>query len=291
MVSRVVWEHVVSPGWLEKPDTDTGFRWGDLFRAAEAMFPIVALVCTRILSARYYYVGSYGATMSAASVPAPSCVAWILNNRQNGRLDQRIAGIRLLGLDHHPTAVMTATTTTTTTTEPTPDGGDSMEIGARKEEGGRRRLRDGNDDDDDDDGDEDDVYAREVGATVVKEVSTTVAGLLIGGHVGIAELLLGGGARIEDHDGDGGGVVGVKKKGTLPRLWDGRSVVRWGNACRTTNDNGLRLREKVIEYLKTESGVACRCTWDWGDRSTVGDVSATSDLYVCWENGSCEVDV
>ncbi|KAH3722598.1 hypothetical protein Pelo_18695 [Pelomyxa schiedti] len=58
VVSRVVWDHVVSPGWLDGPRDSRGHtkpdalerRHADLFRAAEAMFPIVGLVCRRVLA-------------------------------------------------------------------------------------------------------------------------------------------------------------------------------------------------------------------------------------------------
>ncbi|KAH3732970.1 hypothetical protein Pelo_16192, partial [Pelomyxa schiedti] len=83
MVSRLVWEHVVSPGWLDGPRDSRGnikcgpdgLRQWDLFRAAEAMFPIVGLVCRRALAFDPRWgacIGSYNAIQTAASVPAPS---------------------------------------------------------------------------------------------------------------------------------------------------------------------------------------------------------------------------
>ncbi|KAH3756563.1 hypothetical protein Pelo_11674 [Pelomyxa schiedti] len=101
-VSRFVWEHVVSAGWLDGPrdpqgnpkaHPDYGRRGVDLFRAAEAMFPLVALACSRVLAPaptcllRFRSPGSddnygtLGAITGASCVPAPSCVAWIVNNR------------------------------------------------------------------------------------------------------------------------------------------------------------------------------------------------------------------
>ncbi|KAH3705796.1 hypothetical protein Pelo_19656 [Pelomyxa schiedti] len=101
-VSRVVWDHVASPGWLDGPRDSRGNskpdalerRHADLFRAAEAMFPIVGLVCRRALAfdPRREGIGSYGAIVTAASAPAPSCVAWIINNRHvRGMIGNEIA--------------------------------------------------------------------------------------------------------------------------------------------------------------------------------------------------------
>ncbi|KAH3756562.1 hypothetical protein Pelo_11673 [Pelomyxa schiedti] len=103
VVSHVVWDHVVSPGWLDgprqattgriKPDRDYGCcRHVDLFSAAEAMFPLVALVCSRVLTyeadRRPPYHPPCGETygmirtiISASSVPSSSCVSWIIKNR------------------------------------------------------------------------------------------------------------------------------------------------------------------------------------------------------------------
>ncbi|KAH3714139.1 hypothetical protein Pelo_19353 [Pelomyxa schiedti] len=102
VVSRVVWDHVVSPGWLDGPRDSRGHtkpdalerRHADLFRAAEAMFPIVGLVCRRALAYDPRWaagVGSYEAIQTAASVPAPSCVAWIIDNRHvRGKIGNEI---------------------------------------------------------------------------------------------------------------------------------------------------------------------------------------------------------
>ncbi|KAH3732927.1 solute carrier family protein [Pelomyxa schiedti] len=87
-VSRVVWESVVCPGWLDPRGTPTSRIRDDshhLFRLAEAMFPLVALVCKRALSrpSAPSPGSSYAAITSAAAAPAPSCVAWIVNRRHN----------------------------------------------------------------------------------------------------------------------------------------------------------------------------------------------------------------
>ncbi|KAH3763158.1 hypothetical protein Pelo_4989 [Pelomyxa schiedti] len=67
-VSWVVWERVVEPGWL-----GSGNR--DLFCTAEAMFPMIGLVCPRVVAE----TGKYIAIRDAAEALAPSCVAWMLN--------------------------------------------------------------------------------------------------------------------------------------------------------------------------------------------------------------------
>ncbi|KAH3732976.1 Rho guanine nucleotide exchange factor 11 [Pelomyxa schiedti] len=268
VVSRLVWEHVVSPGWLDGPRDSRGnikcgpdgCRQWDLFRAAEAMFPIVGLVCRRALAFAPRpgeYIGSYSAIVTAASVPAPSCVAWILNNRHvRGKINNDIGDLfptaccdRVALL---PEMVMRSSASrevdvvaTSTVTSSSVGGIDSQDaIG----EGGRRRQHD------------------HVGVdVVVKEVSATVAGLLMGGHVGLATTLCGGGG---DHSEEYRVVATTSNTScTLPRLWDGRRVVSWETACRVGGSgpdvygsDHLRsggvagLREKVIEYMRGGCG-------------------------------------
>ncbi|KAH3731375.1 hypothetical protein Pelo_17795 [Pelomyxa schiedti] len=223
-VSRLVWDHVVSPGWLDGPRDSRGnikrgpdgCRQWDLFRAAEAMFPIVGLVCRRALAfdPRFgAYIGSYFAIQTAASVPAPSCAAWILSNRHvRGRIDNDIGD--LFSAPYSGEADIEATSTSST----------SSGVGGIDSEGsigeGGRRVR---------------GYGRGedfVGVdVVVKEVSATVAGLLMGGHVGLATTLFGGGG---DHSEEYRVVATTSNTiCTLPRLWDGRRVASWETACHT----------------------------------------------------------
>ncbi|KAH3732331.1 hypothetical protein Pelo_16832 [Pelomyxa schiedti] len=272
-VSRLVWDHVVSRGWLDGPRDSLGnikcgpdgLRQWDLFRAAEAMFPIVGLVCRRVLAydPRFgAYIGSYFAIATAASVPAPSCVAWILNNRHvRGRVDNDI---------RDPVFVVVA--------KP-----GSPPLGRARPQGDERGCGCGG--------------GVEVGV-VVKEVSATLAGLLMGGHVGLAAALFGGGVGHSEPRKSRGSTTAATATATtcnttsctLPRLWDGRRVVSWEMACHTNvndpdrrrkmggrgkgigrgagrgrrggkgrSDNLRRggvagLREKVIEYARAECG-------------------------------------
>ncbi|KAH3731855.1 hypothetical protein Pelo_17316 [Pelomyxa schiedti] len=264
MVSRVVWDHVVSPGWLDDAPgaikaSAPGRRHADAFRAAEAMFPIVGLVCRRALAlappgARWgACVGSYGAIASAASVPAPSCVAWLVNRRRHTIY---VGGRPSRNMDRNN---QRASSSPSASYEDA-GGGGCGEVGV---------------------GVDVDV--------VVKEVSATVMGLLVGGHVGLATSMFGGSRNLggveagslrcnNSSSGGGGG------RCTLPRLWDGRRVLGWETACRRTengagdsagtgDDNGdcgsdggaavepsrsevgcSRLREKVIENVRAECG-------------------------------------
>ncbi|KAH3763398.1 hypothetical protein Pelo_4732 [Pelomyxa schiedti] len=82
---------------------------------------------------------------------------------------------------------------------------------------------------------------------VVKEVSATVVGLLVGGHVGLATSLFGGA------NSSGAEAEGSNTRYTLPQLWDGRHIVGRQAACRT--ESGVAgLRENVIEYARTSCG-------------------------------------
>ncbi|KAH3731854.1 hypothetical protein Pelo_17315 [Pelomyxa schiedti] len=234
MVSRVVWDLVVSPGWLDGPRDSLGnFERGadeccckDLFRAAEALFPIVGLVCRRVLAfvplaPRWgFSIGSYTAIMSAASVPAPSCVAWIVSNRR-GHHPQSIydGGRRWGGLSHDPVGEWWSRAKTRGG-----GGGAADDVAGRPEDatattgggGGGGRGR------------------RGVVDVVVKEVGATVVGLLVGGHVGMATCLFGGA-------GEGGrDSSNSTRRCTLPRLWDGRRVVGWETATDCGSENGNR---------------------------------------------------
>ncbi|KAH3722962.1 hypothetical protein Pelo_18331 [Pelomyxa schiedti] len=101
--SRVVWDDVIAPGWLDhskprSPRHDT--RGVDAFAAAGAMFPLVALVCSRELrGAAAESRPHHRPLWAAAKAGTPSCVAWIVRHHRRGR---RLAAA--------------ATTTTTTTT-------------------------------------------------------------------------------------------------------------------------------------------------------------------------------
>ncbi|KAH3766867.1 hypothetical protein Pelo_1261 [Pelomyxa schiedti] len=72
-VSRVVWDIVVQPGWLD---------WCTyaLLRLAEALFPLVGLVCRRLLL--LLGASSYSLISDAARLLCPSCVAWIVKHRR-----------------------------------------------------------------------------------------------------------------------------------------------------------------------------------------------------------------
>ncbi|KAH3714361.1 hypothetical protein Pelo_19129 [Pelomyxa schiedti] len=218
MVSRLVWEHVVSPGWLDGPRDalgnikrgPNGCRQWDLFRTAEAMFPIVGLVCRRALAFAPRlgeYIGSYFAIATAASVPAPSCVAWILNNRHvRGRIDNDIGDLVFAsgcgcGPKCDVAAVQENVTRLAASTTPA----------IRSSVGGI------------------DAQADVSLLCVVKEVSATVAGLMMGGHVDLAVTLFGGGG---DHSEESRSIATTSNTScTLPRLWDGRRVVSWETAC------------------------------------------------------------
>ncbi|KAH3723133.1 hypothetical protein Pelo_18162 [Pelomyxa schiedti] len=87
-LSRVVWDMVVAPGWL---DSLANSYWCcgevDVFSVAEAMFPLVALACRRVLALPRTLKGNdpgskYGVITLAARAPAPSCIAWISNHRE-----------------------------------------------------------------------------------------------------------------------------------------------------------------------------------------------------------------
>ncbi|KAH3746270.1 hypothetical protein Pelo_12353 [Pelomyxa schiedti] len=87
-VARLVWDHVVAPGWLSTtPRGGTSHKAEDvtMFAAAEAMFPLVALVCNKVMAE---YVGggrTYRALSTAAMAGSSSCIAWILNRHHSRR--------------------------------------------------------------------------------------------------------------------------------------------------------------------------------------------------------------
>ncbi|KAH3762889.1 hypothetical protein Pelo_5190 [Pelomyxa schiedti] len=72
-VSRVVWDLVVAPGWA-------GLDRQSLLRLAEVMFPLLALVCRRLMVSSG--VGSYCLIADAAGSLCPACVAWIVKHRR-----------------------------------------------------------------------------------------------------------------------------------------------------------------------------------------------------------------
>ncbi|KAH3764561.1 hypothetical protein Pelo_3579 [Pelomyxa schiedti] len=85
--SRVVWDNVVAPGWLDyspgspSPSPSSAPVNVDVFRVAEAMFPLVGLACTRELRRCRECpntVPHYRAIKAAAVAGSPSCVAWII---------------------------------------------------------------------------------------------------------------------------------------------------------------------------------------------------------------------
>ncbi|KAH3743456.1 hypothetical protein Pelo_15141 [Pelomyxa schiedti] len=93
-VARVLWDSVASQGWLDDPKWPKNKMKQEapqptLFSLAEALFPLVALVCSRVLSlSGLDYVGTYRAIAGAASVPSASCVAWIIGHRNQRRQRQ-----------------------------------------------------------------------------------------------------------------------------------------------------------------------------------------------------------
>ncbi|KAH3758504.1 hypothetical protein Pelo_9689 [Pelomyxa schiedti] len=243
-VSRLVWDCAVSRGLLDeeldsvggrpKYDDDGAGRWrchGSLLAAAEAVFPLVPLVCSRVLSLADAAGGSYAALRSAAAVPSPSCVAWIAANRH--RLPERGGGRAGGGI------IIT--------------GGEAPGIPL----GVPRR------------GDSNDSATLDYCEVVVKEVTAVLVGLCCGGHVKHARALLGDGdcgasAASESSSSSAAAVVG-----TLPLLWDGRRIERWCRACYWqvgtgdgTADSGCfsssekeakrgQFRERVREHIKS----------------------------------------
>ncbi|KAH3766298.1 hypothetical protein Pelo_1843 [Pelomyxa schiedti] len=234
-LSRVVWDMVVVPGWLDTayvhPDSDDdGSDWCrghvDVFRAAEAMFPLAALASRRVLARPHGHApGSRGSTCAAialaARAPAPSCIAWISNHRGE-----------------------TTETTTETTATTAADQAQREGKGLLQRQQQQHTL-----------------------GIAVKEVAAVVAGLCWGGHLRAARGLLGDGDRDRDR---GGGVIpsssdneccccGGGGYGTLPMLWDGRCVATWkaaddvvaGNNDSGDDDVGAGgggvLRRRVIE--------------------------------------------
>ncbi|KAH3764562.1 hypothetical protein Pelo_3580 [Pelomyxa schiedti] len=79
--SRVVWDNVVAPGWLHDYGSPSWNCDVDVFRVAEAMFPLVGLACTRELRMCRECPDEaphYEAIKAAAVAGSPSCVAWII---------------------------------------------------------------------------------------------------------------------------------------------------------------------------------------------------------------------
>ncbi|KAH3766702.1 AAA family ATPase [Pelomyxa schiedti] len=85
--SRVVWDNVVAPGWLETSSSpllpqdgeEGGSMGADVFRAAGAMFPLVALACSRVLRrAREEGRSHYCALWAAGMAGSGACVSWII---------------------------------------------------------------------------------------------------------------------------------------------------------------------------------------------------------------------
>ncbi|KAH3742771.1 hypothetical protein Pelo_15834 [Pelomyxa schiedti] len=77
--SRVVWDNVVAPGWLDSDREGDGRGGLWAFAAAGAMFPLVALVCTRSQRrARADGCSRYPTLWAAAKAGSGSCVAWIV---------------------------------------------------------------------------------------------------------------------------------------------------------------------------------------------------------------------
>ncbi|KAH3766693.1 hypothetical protein Pelo_1454 [Pelomyxa schiedti] len=95
--SRVVWDNVVAPGWLgdsylhaREPTVDVAV---DVFRAAGAMFPLVALACSRVLRRIAEENGSRSRAVWAAGMAGSgSCVSWIVSHHHPRRGDPQHNG-------------------------------------------------------------------------------------------------------------------------------------------------------------------------------------------------------
>ncbi|KAH3743516.1 hypothetical protein Pelo_15086 [Pelomyxa schiedti] len=223
-VSRLVLDMVVRPGWLDndRKREHKVCRNTDLFRVGEAMFPLVGVVCSRAIALgvarrenRYY------AITSAASVPAPRCVAWLINNR-DWCFHKNTFGRRVL-LQPTPSAAVTAAATETEGTISSHHRGvatrDCCGVGVVVEEQQRRDWGES--------------------LSAVKEVVAALMGLCIGGHLLMAKAMLGFG--LSDGAVTNGGQC----------LWDGWGVFGWGLLNKEVR-NGLR--ERVIEYVREDCG-------------------------------------
>ncbi|KAH3743512.1 hypothetical protein Pelo_15082 [Pelomyxa schiedti] len=217
-VSRVVLDMVVRPGWLDndRKREHKVCRNTDLFRVGEAMFPLVVVVCSRAIAlSRSRGEPRYSVITSAASVPAPCCVAWLINNRD--------------WCFHSPNSISTVAlppTTQPTVTKSTESKSSRRHRGVTTRDGGGvvvvERRRD---------------WGESLSA--VKEVVAALMGLCIGGHLLMAKAMLGFG--LNDGAVTNGGQC----------LWDGWGVARWG-LLNKEEKNGLR--EKVTEYVREDCG-------------------------------------
>ncbi|KAH3732584.1 hypothetical protein Pelo_16586 [Pelomyxa schiedti] len=85
--SRVVWDEVIAAGWLDSKSRSQRHdaRGVDAFAAAGAMFPLVALVCSRSLRiAAAESRPHHRPLWAAAKAGSPSCVAWIVAHHRRG---------------------------------------------------------------------------------------------------------------------------------------------------------------------------------------------------------------
>ncbi|KAH3763909.1 hypothetical protein Pelo_4231 [Pelomyxa schiedti] len=192
-VARLVSEMVVKPGWLDDDHKSKYEHWRhdlDLFRVGEAMFPLVGVVCSRATAlCRTRNMSRYSAITSAASVPAPRCVAWLVNNREARRRGGNHSSNNddVIGMGYSK-----ATAAQPTATIRSHSGGttrDCCEVVVVEQQ--RRDWGES--------------------LSAVKEVVAALMGLCIGGHLSMAKAMLGFGAS------DGGQC-----------LWDGWGVVGWG---------------------------------------------------------------
>ncbi|KAH3763063.1 hypothetical protein Pelo_5115 [Pelomyxa schiedti] len=95
-LSRLLWDAVVSPGWLgphDPPGTATTTSAllkcsltppnAPLFSLAEALFPLVARACRRAVAAcRLRHKSTYNAIADAAAAGSPACVAWLVAHKR-----------------------------------------------------------------------------------------------------------------------------------------------------------------------------------------------------------------
>ncbi|KAH3766697.1 hypothetical protein Pelo_1459 [Pelomyxa schiedti] len=103
--SRVVWDNVVAPGWLETSSSlpqEPGAKSLDVFRTAGAMFPLVALACSRVLRRTLNGGRShYHALWVAAKAGSGSCVSWIVahhaRDSREGTRRRRLSTVKEAG--------------------------------------------------------------------------------------------------------------------------------------------------------------------------------------------------
>ncbi|KAH3744507.1 hypothetical protein Pelo_14096 [Pelomyxa schiedti] len=252
-ISRLVWDHVASPGWL---DGGLGERRAlgparhlcrphrGLWAAAEALFPLRGLLCRRALRLVTREggrtAGTYRSLAAAASAPSPAGVAWIVGHRNEGEKKNTTPRARVGGKSYSQAEAEDQ------------EGGVMM---GGMDCGGGGCMGECGD------------------GVVVKEVAAVLLGLCCGGHVEEARKLIGDGVSqgcCTDGNARSSGGAQLAIECALPSLWDGRCVVRWKNAawCLGGGDAAagrIKLREKVIEYVRGSCGPLNFMWWVGGE--------------------------